>query len=221
MKIAALIPAYNASATLPVLFGKLSRHFSTRDIFVVDDGSSDETLSVARGALVNVDVHERNRGKGAALRTGFQSILAVQRHGAVLTLDADLQHDPDDIPAFLHAWERGEWDLLIGARTRLGSGMPLHRALSNCITSYLVSARTGQKIRDSQSGYRLLSTEVVKSIEAESDGYEAETEYLIRAAMKGFRIGFVPVATIYADAKSHMTHWHTTKKFLTVLLKEY
>lgn len=221
MTCAALIPAYNAAATLPALLGMLSKHFSHRDIFVVDDGSTDSTAAVARLAMVQVLSHDRNRGKGAALRTGFQKVLLEQRYDAVLTLDADLQHDPEDCPAFLEEWEKGKCDLLIGARRRLGSGMPFHRMLSNGITSFLVSARTGQDIRDSQSGYRLLSTQVLKTVETQNDGYEMETEYIVRAAMKGFRIGFVPIATIYSDAKSHMTHWYTTKKFLTVLLKEY
>ena len=76
-------------------------------------------------------------------------------------------------------------------------------------------------IIDSQSGFRLISSDILSAVSTLSDGFEAETEFLIRAALKGFRIGFVPVATIYGAAGSHMTHWTTTRNFLSVLLKEY
>jgi glycosyltransferase involved in cell wall biosynthesis len=219
--IAAVVPAYNAAPTLKPLLGELAHYIAKEDIVVVDDGSTDETGAVAGKAGVRVIRHDRNRGKGAALRSGFESIQRQQRYEAVLTIDADLQHSPKDIPTFLEAWERGTFDMLIGYRRKIGTRMPLHRMLSNSITSLLVSARTGRMIKDSQSGFRLISSSVLSSMVMESEGFEAETEVLIRAALRGFRIGFVPIATIYSDAGSHMTHWQTTKKFLSVLLKEY
>jgi hypothetical protein len=99
--------------------------------------------------------------------------------------------------------------------------MPLERIVSNTITSSLVSARTGVPIKDSQSGFRLIGRNVLSAINLDSDGYEAETELLIKAARKGFRITFVPIATIYGTSRSYMTHWKTTKRFLQVLFKEY
>jgi glycosyltransferase involved in cell wall biosynthesis len=140
---------------------------------------------------------------------------------AVITMDADLQHDPVEIPHFVAERSRCNADFVIGYRKRLGSGMPIHRIMSNTITTALVWAKTGVKVRDSQSGYRLITRRVLSSITVESDGYEAETEILIKAARKGFRFAFIPIATIYGGAKSHMTHWWTTKQFLKVLLKEY
>ena len=190
-------------------------------MIVVDDGSTDETASVATALGATVLNHRSNRGKGAALRTGFDYVLAADQFDSAITMDADLQHDPADLPAFLAAWQTHETELILGFRRKLGSGMPLHRVVSNTITSALVSARTGVRIRDSQTGYRLIARAVLAAVRIESDGYEAETELLIKAAGKGFRISGVPIATIYAGAPSHMTHWRTTKQFLHVLLKEY
>jgi hypothetical protein len=136
-------------------------------------------------------------------------------------MDADLQHEPVEIPNFIAERSRTNADFVIGVRSRLGSGMPVHRMLSNTITSVLVSVKTGVKVRDSQSGYRLICRNVLSSIVIESDGFEAETEMLIKSARLGFRFAFVPIATIYAGAGSHMTHWHTTKQFLRVLFREY
>jgi glycosyltransferase involved in cell wall biosynthesis len=219
--IAVVIPAFNAAETLKSLIDRMGPYVLPRDIIVVDDGSSDSTSTVGRESGAQVLRHMSNRGKGAALRTGFECVLQDGRYRAVLTMDADLQHDPADIPAFVKEWEEGKCEVLVGARKKLGSGMPLHRMLPNSITSFLVSARTGQMIKDSQSGYRLLSCDVLSVVLTVSDGFESETEMLIRAARKGFRIGFVPVSTIYGTAGSHMTHWATTKNFLSVLLKEY
>jgi glycosyltransferase involved in cell wall biosynthesis len=218
---AVLIPALNAAQTLGQLLAGLKSFVGTDSIVVVDDGSADETAAIAKAAGVVVLSHGVNRGKGAALRTGFQYILCSSSHDSVITMDADLQHDPNDVPKFLSAWKLGGSDLILGYRRRLGSGMPLHRVLSNTITSALVSARTGVRIRDSQTGFRLIARSVLSSIEIQADGYEAETEILLRAARKGFRVGSVPIATIYGGESSHMTHWKTTKGFLQVLLKEY
>jgi len=218
---AVLIPALNAARTLGQLLEGLKPFLAAGDIVVVDDGSSDESAAIAKAAGAVVLKHSSNRGKGAALRTGFAYILSSTSYDSVITMDADLQHKPEDVPGFLAAWKSGEADLILGYRNKIGSGMPLHRILSNTITSALVSARTGIRIRDSQTGFRLIARRVLASVEVHSDGYEAETEMLIRAARQGFRIAGIPVATVYDGAPSHMTHWRTTMQFLKVLLKEY
>ncbi len=219
--IAAVIPAYNAAETLRPLLERLEPYVAAEHVYVVDDGSMDATAAVANKGGVHVLHHPMNRGKGAALRTAFVYLEQQKRYDAVLTIDADLQHDPGDIPAFIREWQKGAFDLIVGARKKIGTRMPVHRVLSNLMTSFLVSARTGRMIKDSQSGFRLISLAMLSAVETESDGFEAETEFLIRAALRGFRIGFIPVATIYGTSGSHMTHWNTTKRFLSVLLKEY
>jgi glycosyltransferase involved in cell wall biosynthesis len=216
-----LVPALNAAQTLGELLAKVHSFVPAECVVVVDDGSSDSTASIAENAGCFVIRHGVNRGKGAALRTGFAHILAKTQHECVITIDADLQHDPCEIQKFTARWAQGDIDLIIGSRKRMGSGMPLHRMMSNAITSSLVSARTGVAITDSQSGYRCISRKVLSAVEITSDGYEAETEMLLKVARKGFKIDFVSIGTIYGQERSHMTHWQTTKRFLQVLMKEY
>ncbi len=220
-RTAILIPAYNASETLPELVHRIEQLVPRSDILVVDDGSKDITFEVARGHGVKTLRHDRNYGKGRALRTGFDYILTSTDYQAVVTMDADLQHRPEELPSFFAIRELRQAELVIGYRLRWGTSMPLPRKLSNTITSALVSARTGRAIKDSQCGYRLISRKVLESVATTADGYEAETELLIKAARKDFRIDFVPIQTIYADEKTYMTNFHTTVRFLNVLLKEY
>ena len=219
--IAVLIPAYNASASLGILVNRICRYVSSDSVFVVDDGSTDGTASVAAAGGVTVLQHPSNRGKGAALRTGFGHILEKTAYEWIITLDADLQHNPDHIPQFMTRLRLGDCDLLLGRRSRMGNAMPLHRKISNAITSYLVSIRAGVRISDSQCGYRAISRKVLLGLDVLSDGYEAETEILLRVARGGFRIGMVPIDTIYGNERSYMTPWNTTKQFLKVLLREY
>ncbi|MFH0989716.1 MAG: glycosyltransferase family 2 protein [bacterium] len=219
--IAIVIPAYNAADTISSLLWRLSQYVDKNAMIVVDDGSRDNTAELAKKYSTTLLQHDRNKGKGAALRTAFEHCRVNKSIEAVITMDADLQHRPEELPQFFEAWRNLRTDIIIGSRRRENSSMPFHRKVSNSITSYLVSVRTRQRIPDSQSGYRLLSKRVIDSVRFESDGYEAETEILIDAASMGFTIGSVPIETIYNEARSSMTYWHTTKSFLKVLLKEY
>jgi hypothetical protein len=139
---------------------------------------------------------------------------------ALVTLDADGQHAPEDLMNLVARWRRGGVDLVIGARHFAGVGMPWERQLSNRITSALVSWRTGQPIPDSQCGFRLHSRRAVESITTVSDGFEAETEFVLRTAARGWHIGSAGIQTIYAGAASSMTYWKTTKAFVRTLLME-
>ncbi len=188
-------------------------------VLVVDDGSSDDTAQQAEQAGAQVTRHERNRGKGAALQTGFAWALA---HGdeAVLTLDADGQHDPHEIPAFLAAFERGEGDLIIGRRTF--SRMPTVRAWANATGSRLLSLAFGYPILDNQSGYRLHSRRLLENVDLRHTArFDAEVEILVQAVVKGFRIGWVPIRTIYADEVSHINPVLDTVRFLRVLWRAW
>ena len=219
--IGILVPAYNAGRTLPLLLEKLCEHVRRDCVLVVDDGSTDGSARLLQELRVAHIRHEQNLGKGAALRTGFGWFRASGAYDAVVTIDADLQHRPEDLPRFIECWKRGGPDLVLGSRTRRGSLMPLPRVVSNTVTSALVSARCGVAVSDSQCGYRLLSREVVERVRFDSDGYEAETEFLVRALLMGFRAQNVHIQTVYGDEKSHMTPWHTTKKFVSVLFRDY
>jgi glycosyltransferase involved in cell wall biosynthesis len=216
-KICAVIPAYNASRTIEILIKKISRYIHRENIIVVDDGSEDETYRIATNFGVNVVRHERNFGKGRALKTGFEFAL---KNGfeLIFTIDADLQHNPERIPAFIRKLDEG-FDIVVGNRMNNLRGMPLERILSNKITSFLISLRTGQKIHDSQCGFRLIKREVIDKISIKSDGFVFESEFLIRSALSGFKIGFVDIETIYNNEVSNIKHLSDTLKFIVFYLR--
>ena len=220
-EIVVVVPALNAGRTLPGLVDGLRQHLAPEQILVVDDGSSDQTPVVLSRLGVMSHRHPSTRGKGAALRTGFEWWSARGPWRALVTMDADLQHRPEDLPVFVERWNRGGCDMIVGSRQRLRSTMPLTRVLSNTVTSALVSARCSSPLLDTQCGYRLLSREVVETIRFEANGFEAETEILIRVLVKKFRVASVPVQTVYGNETSHMTPWHTTQQFIAVLFRDY
>ena len=190
------------------------------DIIVVNDGSDDDTESVVRGSGCTLLSHTTNKGKGAALRTGFDFVNS-RKYDIVITMDADLQHLPKDIPRFVEEYSVHHQDVIVGNRLGGKKNMPLLRVMSNTITTFLVKARTGALIEDSQSGFRCIASGVLRKIRITTDGFEAETEFLIKAAANGCSFGSIPIETIYAGEKSSMTHLTTTLNFIKVLFKQY
>jgi glycosyltransferase involved in cell wall biosynthesis len=219
MNIAVIIPSYNASSSLGELLRRTRLIHPPGQTIVVDDGSRDGTGRIALGAGVSLVAHDTNKGKGAALQSGFDYALS-RGYDAVITMDSDLQHKPEDIPRFIHAFTEHGADIIIGSRLHSLEGMPYHRRLSNLLTTFMVSARTATSIEDSQSGYRFIHSRVLRSVRTASLGFEAETEFIISAAAKGFTFASLPIETIYAGEKSTMTHWHTTINFISVLLSD-
>ena len=215
-----IIPAFNAEPTLPELLDRLVTVVDKGSVLVVDDGSSDRTATIVEEMGIRLLRHRVNKGKGAALKSGFEYARTLPRCEAVITMDADLQHLPEELPKFFTARLFSGANIVIGSRERIGTSMPFHRILSNVLTSWLVSARVGKEIPDSQSGYRLIGREVLDAVTLASDGYEMETELLVKAARKGFQMTFVPIRTVYGNARSSMTHWYTTKQFLRIVLKD-
>lgn len=221
MRIAILIPAFNASATLPALLHALLTHTAKPGILVVDDGSTDGTGAIAAQAGVEVLTLAGNGGKGKALSRGFEALRDRPGIDAVVTMDADLQHDPRDLDLFLQERKNSRTNIILGFRKRWGSSMPFERKLSNTITSWIVSWRIGVKVPDSQCGYRLIGVEVLKTLNIEAPGFEAETELLIKGARHSFTFSFVLIRTRYDGEQSHMTYWHTTKRFVQTVMKEF
>jgi glycosyltransferase involved in cell wall biosynthesis len=171
-------------------------------IVVVDDGSRDGTGSAAAAEGAEVVRLPENLGKGLALRTGIAAALASQT-AAVVLLDADGQHDPDDLPALLAAWDDGRPDLVIGARLGDRASMPSARYWTNYIGTRVLSWMTGRELEDSQCGYRLLSASLAERLDLRSDGFAIESEMLIKASRQGARFAHVPVRTIYNGSSSH------------------
>ena len=144
----------------------------------------------------------RGCGKGFALRHGVTQAVAsgVQ---AILLLDGDGQHDPADIPAFLSAWDAHRGELILGNRWGNVAAIPGVRYWTNYIGSRALSWTTSRELIDTQSGYRLLSTDLAVRMRLRSDGYAIESEMLIKAAKLGVRFAYVPVRTIYGEQESH------------------
>ncbi len=172
---------------------------------------SDDTAAVAGAAGAAVLRHPANRGKGAALLTGLSWAL---EHGyeAVLTLDADGQHDPAEIPAFLAAYASDAGDLIIGCRD-FGQIPPVRR-IANTVGRATLSWALGQPIRDNQSGYRLVTRPVIEVLQPTVGGFELEVEMIAQAVRAGLRLAWVPIRTIYAGERSHIEPLgHTVRYF--------
>jgi len=217
-KILVLIPAFNAEKTISSLITQVSAFIPRKDILVVDDGSTDRTYQLAKESGANCLQHKKNKGKGEALKTGFEYAVKEDYSG-VITLDADLQHDPKFIPEFIREAENGTSDVLVGTRHIELKTMPFPRWLTNNVTSIIVSILGDTKVRDSQSGYRYISTDVLKSVKLSTRKYELESEILIKAGRKGFKIAPVPISTIYHGSKSFINPLVDTGRFIKLMWK--
>jgi len=208
-KILVLIPAWNeASRIRPII----EAFRDSLPVLVVDDGSSDDTVATARDVGVNVIVHPQNMGKGVALSTGFT--WALERgYDAVLTLDADGQHDPEEAPKFIEAYEREDGELIIGRRDF--REMPLYRAFANGIGTWMLSQALGIRIYDNQCGYRLYTRKLLETVDMERTGFEFEVEVVVEAVAAGLGTGWVDIRTIYGIGKKSYFHpFHDSVKFI-------
>lgn len=216
-KVAVVIPAYNAAQTIGELISGISRFVAPEDVFVIDDGSPDGTDLIARDLGVWVMRHLKRKGKGASLRDGCAKAVELN-YEMVITLDADLQHDPDEIPNFIDA--ASNLDVVVGKRDISVNAMPLHRYVSNTVTSRMMSSRTGTAIEDSQCGYRLYRTRVLRAVDSRYRHFDYESDMLLKAVLEGYRVAFLPIKTIYNGSKSTI-HITDIFRFLRVYLKSF
>jgi glycosyltransferase involved in cell wall biosynthesis len=211
-KILALIPAYNEAAGIAAVVTGALAHLP---VLVIDDGSTDDTMTCAKHAGATVLIQTPNQGKGAALRAGFRWAIA-QGYEAVVALDADGQHDPAEIPTFLRAYAAAPADLIIGRRDF--SQMPPVRRMSNTIGGWLLSGAMGQSIPDNQSGYRLITRRLLEKLVVSAEtGFEFDVEMIVTCVRQGFTLGWVPIRTIYAGEKSHIKPGRHVVNFLRVV----
>lgn len=199
LSVCALIAAFNEGATVGRVVEGI-RPF-TRHILVVDDGSSDGTAERAAAAGAQVVRHDTNRGKGAAVRTGLAEVL-IGPWTHVLLIDADLQHDPADVPKLLAA--AAGCEVVLAERTFVKGAMPTARYYSNRIGSRILSGFIGLEVADSQSGFRLVQAARLRALRLTATGYEIETEMLIKLARAGAPICRVPIEARYGGASSKL-----------------
>ncbi|MEQ1858834.1 MAG: glycosyltransferase family 2 protein [Chthoniobacteraceae bacterium] len=215
--VAALIPCYFEEKHIRDVATRARAQLDT--VLVVDDGSTDRTSDEARAAGVTVVKHERNAGKGAAIKTGLRE-LASSGVPWIVILDGDGQHPPEEIPHFIAAANETGAELIVGNRMGDTRTMPLVRKLTNLSMSWLISRVAGQTIPDTQCGFRMFSRELAEAfIEVPTTGFDFESEMLVLAARRGVRIGAAPVSTVYGDEVSKIRPVHDTLRFLKLLAR--
>jgi len=214
LSVAALIPAYQAAAHLGEVLLGLAALPSAPHVLVVDDGSRDATSEVARQFGADVHAFAANRGKGHALLAGFERLAEFD---AVVTLDADGQHPPECVPAFVAAAEAGA-ELVLGRRAASGAMPPLRR-FANGFSSAWCSAIAGQRISDSQCGFRLYRRAVIAGTPVRASRYEVETEMAVRAARRGYRVAEIEIPTVYGDETSHLSITRDVPRIVGMMLR--
>ena len=211
-RIVAVVPAHDEGPRIEAVVRGAARHLP---VIVVDDGSSDDTAERAVAAGATVVRQVPNRGKGAALRAGFRRALD-DGADAVVTLDADGQHDPAEIPRFLATFEQTRPDLVIGRRDF--RRMPPVRRLSNELGGLAFSWAVGRPIADNQSGYRLIARPLVERLLGSTEtGFAFEVEMLTLAIRAGHEIAWVPIRTIYAGEPSHVRPVAHLREFVRIV----
>ncbi|MFO7811124.1 MAG: glycosyltransferase family 2 protein [Candidatus Delongbacteria bacterium] len=215
-----LIPAYNSERYIDDLFDRLEKAGLLDKAVVVNDGSTDDTLKICENRGIKALSNKKNKGKGSALKKGFK-YMSDNDVEFFITLDSDLQHDVKYIPEFLKRYEKTGADIIVGNRLGDTTTMPVERVFSNRTTSYIVSLLAKQKIPDSQSGYRLIRTETVRDIVLNCDKFEMESELLIKAGRKGFRIESVPISALYEGAHSSISIFRDTYRFIRLVVRSF
>lgn len=210
---AILIPSFNSNIKLSTLIDEI-REYSSDPVIVIDDGS-ETPISLSKD---NVEVvrNNTNKGKGFALRVGFDYARG-KGCSHVVTMDSDLQHSPKDLFSFLSA--DSSIDFVLGYREK-DKSMPVHRKFSNMVTSFMISKIIKVKIYDSQCGFRRYSLNAIKDIEFTENGFQFESEVLIKAIKVQTEVEQVRIRTIYdKNNKSYINHVSDTLKFIRLILK--
>ena len=209
---AILIPSYNSNKQLDQLIKKIKDKLNNQ-IIVVDDGSPNP-IKINYNDISLIQ-NEDNMGKGLSLQRGFQ--FARQKgFKNVITMDSDLQHDPEELSLFLDVQDNV--DFVLGYRERDAS-MPVSRKFSNWITSRIISSLTKITIKDSQCGYRRYSLSAIENFNYVETGFQYESEILIKAINEKSIVEQVKVSTIYdKNNKSYIKHFSDTIKFIRLII---
>ncbi|MCI0587543.1 MAG: glycosyltransferase family 2 protein [Planctomycetes bacterium] len=221
--VCVVVPAYREAGTIASLVRALRARGA--HTIVVDDGSDDGTSPIARAAGAEVLRHAANRGKGAALRTGFERGLALG-FPRLATMDGDGQHDPADLGALLRAARESGAAVVVGNRLDDPRGMSLVRLVTNRIMSRLISAIAGLDVADSQCGLKLYEAAAVRALRLRTSRFDTESEILLQVGRLGFPVANAPVRCIYHQPRpSHIRAAADTWRFLGLttrfLLRRY
>jgi glycosyltransferase involved in cell wall biosynthesis len=219
MRIAAVIPVYNESATIrDVVTAALPL---VDEVIIVDDGSTDDTLARLDGLNVHQLRHDQNQGKATALQSGFKRAMELNTE-AVITLDGDGQHNPNEIPNLVEAAKTHANTLIIAARLKQRENAPRLRLFANHFADFWVSWAAGYPVTDSQSGFRLYPIELLREVRINTSiekGFVFESEIVIEAASHSFYSISVPVESIYhiGRRQSHYKPWTDTWRIVRMI----
>lgn len=212
-----MIPVYNEA----VAIGNLVKDLINRqlDVVVIDDGSTDSSGDLAEAQGATVIRTGTRRGKGAALRIGFDEVLKLSYQG-VLVMDGDGQHAVEDVGAFLEVAAENGPCVITGNRLIQSENMPWLRRWTNRLMSLLISTAMGRKVPDTQCGFRYISREVLEAVSVTTKSFEVETEILLKAARHGYAIHSIPVKCIYGNEVSRIRPFADTIKFIRYFFKD-
>lgn len=216
MSICIILPTYNNEGTILDIVERI-RLFG-RFLIVVDDGSTDNTYSLLQEKIwdkVKIIHYDRNKGKGYALKRGFREALAMGFTYA-LTIDADGQHFPEEIPLLVQALKCNERSLILGTRNLRSENMPEGNTFANKFSNFWFRLQTGQTLRDTQCGFRIYPLNSLPKLGIITNRYEAELELLVLSAWKGIKIWEVPVRVYYPPKEERVSHFHPFFDFLRI-----
>ena len=220
-KYCVIVPAYNAQQTILEVVKSAHRTIPDLKIIVIDDGSTDDTaFIVSEDKSILLFRHVSNMGKGAAIKTGIR-IAKEAGYNYGIFVDADMQHDPRKINEFIRLKELQNSDMVLGVRSFVKAGMPFHRVLSNSITSFLISIRVGKRVHDSQCGFRLVKLTDINPENFNNDGFQFESEFLIKMIYSGTIFCEIPIPTIYNKAGSSINNLPDTLRFIKLFFSSY
>lgn len=213
MKLGVLICAYNEEKHIREVVNGCLRYI--KEVIVVNDGSSDNTLKELKKTKAKIINHNKNKGKGESLKNGFN--YAIKKgYEYLILMDGDGQHDPKEIPKFVKEINKG-YDLIIGCRKKRHSKMPYYRRFTNFFSSLLISSKGKAWIKDTQSGYRAIRISFLKRIELKRKRYDLESEILMKMIKKRAKIKCISIKTIYGDEVSTIHPTKDTYRFFRTL----
>jgi glycosyltransferase involved in cell wall biosynthesis len=224
MKLSIVMPVFNERTTLPAVLEKVASVSFDKEIVIVDDGSTDGTREYLQqtdqdpGEGIRVFFHDRNRGKGAALRTGFREV----QGDLVIIQDADLEYDPKDYPALLAPILDGRADVVYGSRFLGGP----HRVLffwhyvGNKLLTLVSNMLTNLNLSDMETCYKVFRSEVIKNLAFSSDGFDIEAEITVKVAKAGYRVYETPISYSGRDySEGKKITWRDAFPALWALIK--
>lgn len=216
-RVGVLIPAYNNEKSVVQVVESVLPF--CEDVIVVNDGSTDqtETLLKALPAAVHVVSYLPNRGKGFALRSGFDKAEELGL-SAVVTMDSDGQHFATDLPLFAEAYRTNEGALIVGSRSFLNPNMPQKNSFANKFSNFWFALQTAHRLPDTQTGYRLYPLRRMKGMRPFCNRYEGELELLVRSAWRAIPLKSISINVFYPAPEERVTHFRPTIDFARISL---